>query len=388
MIYKCKNCGAALTFDAETGKLVCGFCGSSFEEGECKDSVLIDRESDSDIETMEQDVYRCTACGAELMINGVESATFCAFCGQPTIVFDRVSKIKKPDYIIPFSVTKEQAYALLNEKLKKGFFIPKEIKNIHIDLVRGIYIPFRLASVRYKDKVVVKSVERSGKSSVTKYSYRNCACTFNNITVDASVKFDDRSSVRLEPYDMSGLKPFDAGYMSGFYGDCSDEDDSSMESKALNRAKTLFEEKVMTTVKGSDKEIIKRNPQRTIKSNALAMLPVWFFVCNHDGKRYTIMVNGQTGKTIGAVPYDKVKVTSLTAIIGIALVASLGAMCAFLVPALDFSDDGSAKLLGAIVVGIFLLFAKAVSTYKRFKESRFLTEQSDIRELASDRQEV
>ena len=98
MIYKCKNCGSAIQFDPTSGKLTCGSCGSSFAPEEC-DEILGKNEQNN---TIEQKIYCCSACGAELMINDVESATFCAFCGQPTIVFSRVSKVKKPDEIIPF----------------------------------------------------------------------------------------------------------------------------------------------------------------------------------------------------------------------------------------------------------------------------------------------
>ncbi len=66
-------------------------------------------------EIMECTIYSCTACGAELMVNEVETSTFCSYCGQPTIVFDRVTSTKKPQYILPFMVTKEEAVNLIRQ---------------------------------------------------------------------------------------------------------------------------------------------------------------------------------------------------------------------------------------------------------------------------------
>jgi len=39
-----------------------------------------------------------------------------------------------------------------------------------------------------------------------------------------------------------------------------------------------------------------------------AMAPVWILTTKFDGKPYTFMMNGQTGKVVGSVPVDKTKV--------------------------------------------------------------------------------
>ena len=48
---------------------------------------------------MDIQVHVCNACGAELMINETEAATFCSYCGSSAIVFDRISKEEKPKWI-------------------------------------------------------------------------------------------------------------------------------------------------------------------------------------------------------------------------------------------------------------------------------------------------
>ena len=40
-----------------------------------------------------------------------------------------------------------------------------------------------------------------------------------------------------------------------------------------------------------------------------AMMPVWILTTNYQGKPYTFMMNGQTGKVIGSLPIDKRKAT-------------------------------------------------------------------------------
>lgn len=47
---------------------------------------------------------------------------------------------------------------------------------------------------------------------------------------------------------MKDLKPFSAGYLSGFYADCSDEFMEIMKFKAVERAKKMFNKEIRETI--------------------------------------------------------------------------------------------------------------------------------------------
>lgn len=383
MIYKCRGCGSALRYDMLTGKLLCDSCGSTYDPADY-DEVL-DNESHS-YETMEQKIYTCNACGAKLMINDVEAASFCAYCGQPTVVFDRVSKIRKPDLILPFKVTKEQAKELLNKKLK-GFFIPKDIKNTELDVVRGIYVPFSFSDLEYEDRQVIKGRVQSGKSSTTRYFYRHAKARFAYLPVDQSVKFDDESAVKLEPFPIKEFVPFEASYLSGFYADAGDEAKENLEEKIKQRAAEVFNKKVEDTVHATKKVLHRNNRRVNIEKTSYGMLPVWFFAYRRGETTYTIMVNGYTGKVVGAVPFDKVKVAVCATLIFLPLCILLGTLGGFLFDAVYENSDNSDSL-ELVVAGIVAVFGAATAKLNKFKKSRKLTMESSIFELAKDRQEV
>ena len=101
---------------------------------------------------MSVQIFRCTSCGAQIMIHGNERATFCSFCGQPTVIFDRESKEVWPDYIIPFSITEQQAVDAIKERFGTGRYVPREIKHPKIDKIRGIYIPYWLYTAYMRKK--------------------------------------------------------------------------------------------------------------------------------------------------------------------------------------------------------------------------------------------
>lgn len=417
MIAKCPNCGGALEYDIITDKMSCSHCMASFMVGELKmraekqDAEAMKTQSvnaheaqqtqtdmsdewmrrtpeelDTD-EMMECNIYNCTACGAELMINDVESSTYCAYCSQPTVVFNRVAMHKRPKLIIPFKVSKNQALSIIRNRLNKGAFVPQEIKNFKVDILRGIYVPYWMVDIDYNDSQMIKGKVKSGKNTVTRYFYRKGEARFRRVPVDASKRFNDYSSQRLEPFDRDGFVDFNPQYLSGFYSDCSDEEAGAVDYKASFRAKEMFDMETLDSVNASSKKIIQRNPQFRVNEKTYAMMPVWFMVFKYIGMPYTIMVNGQTGKMVGAVPFDKKKV--ITFFLSFAFVFSAIAIMLInqlfsLVP--EDGDSQSSIFTYSLVIA-FICVSAAVAKYKSYKRSRELTQETQIKRYVSDRQE-
>lgn len=393
MILYCENCGDALYFNPSKGKMECLSCGNLYDAEQSQMVATTEKlsspggvsgASQSANETMECNIYTCTACGAELAVNGVESSTFCAYCGQPTIVFSRVSSEAKPKYIIPFSVTKEQAITTIRQRLKKGAFVPKEIKSFDIERVRGIYIPFWLFNIHYADKQYLRGTVGSGKHKKTKYYYREADCNFTNLTLDASRQLNDETSQRLEPYDTHALQSFDIGYLSGFYADRYDMSDEQLQTLALFRAKALFNQEVERTINASSIELLKSAPTYQIHNTEYALFPAWFLTFRYQAQPYTILVNGQTGKVIGAVPYDKPKVTIWFIVIG--CIASI--ISSFLTCGLFLRDGGELdKSIGMILIFIGTMVFLGFLSFRNVKKSVALTRAKETNTFVKERQE-
>ncbi|CCY57807.1 putative uncharacterized protein [Clostridium sp. CAG:632] len=330
-------------------------------------------------------IYTCTACGAELAINGVESSTFCAYCGQPTIIFSRVSSEIKPKYILPFSVTKDQAVIAIRQKLKKGFFISNEIKNFDVERVRGIYIPYWLFDIHYEDKVYLSGTKGSGDNEHDVFFYREADCNFKQLTLDASGKLADESSQRLEPYDTHALQPFDISYLSGFYADRYDVPAEQLHTLAISRAENLFNAAIKDTVHANNVTIVQNAPERQILKADYAMLPAWFLTFRYQQKPYTILVNGQTGKVVGGVPYNKSKVAVCFILTGLAVsfFAFLIIYGLFLMDMID--SPGKFVFDVLIVTGIFV--GIGIAKFHKVKKSVELTESKTTDSYVKDRQE-
>lgn len=324
MIIRCPNCGAALTYDSVVGQMSCEHCCSFFDlkqfhvsERDVLDEVVTEEEEMYDLsDTFECEIYRCTSCGARLIMNQVETATFCAYCNQPTICYERVGRQKRPDKIMPFLISKEQARNIVRERLAEASFVPLKLKKARVEQIRGIYIPYSIFDLLYEAKDIYLATVSDGKGGENiRYFYREGGSEYRNLTVDSSVQLNDNSSRRLEPYYVKDLRDFDPGYLSGYYADIADEDNISLKHIARVRAKELYDGQMKRTIRDQSVELVRSKPHVEFRKEQTALLPAWFFVYYYEGKRYTIMVNGQTGKVVGAVPMDKKKLIFMSAVI-------------------------------------------------------------------------
>ena len=83
------------------------------------------------------------------------------------------------------------------------------------------------------------------------------------------------------------------------------------------RAQQTFDNEIKRSVAASAVGIIKKNPSFEITATDYAMFPAWFLTFINDGRPYTLLVNGQTEKVIGSVPYDKKKAINIFILLGI-----------------------------------------------------------------------
>lgn len=403
--YPCPNCGVAMEFRPDTQMLHCEFCNSSFTprqmaamERELAD--VLKREglgaepaaanSATPIAAdppashlMQMTILRCQSCGAELAVSGTEASTFCAFCGQPTVVSDRLEGWLKPDYIIPFTVTKEDAATAIREKLSKGKFIPRKFKNFKAERLGGVYIPHYLYDVYYADDQVWTYKETHGKHTVTKHCRRAAECMFRDVPVDVSLHMPDGASQRLEPYNTNELKPFNAAYLSGFYSDRFDESSTKANCIAVTRASEMFDERMKTELEIDYHDVTRRDSSDSVSeaiNRRYALLPAWIMTFHQGGKPYNIMVNGQTGKVSCAVPFLKAKAMLLYVLMLLLFCIPLGLYGRY---ALLPIFNAVAHFSDRVAIGTLLLFFGGLGFAASFCASEIRRMWTSFRELRS-----
>ena len=393
----CKNCGHALVFDPTSQKLVCDACASTFAPEEIEAEAMPYREDleavsaekaygEKSADTMDCYVYTCSECGGEIIINGTEASTTCVYCGNPNVVFSRISKQKRPELVLPFAITKEKAIELVHKKIDKGLFIPKDIKHFKPECVRGIYIPYWIVNADYTNAVVVSGRVRRGKHSVTRYYGRAGEMHIKNLPIDASRVLTNESSFRLEPYDLTWLKPFDEDYLAGFYSNVSDVVYDDLRRAALGRANDYFAEEALGDVHdgASNKKIISNRPSiRLDRDMVYAMLPAWFITFRYKGKPNTILVNGQSGKVVCGLPWNKILFCTLLVLTGVIVTVAAFLLLREILPLLGKIEG---RIFVLVIAGIAALFVTGFGKMKKVFENIKRTQDKDIFAFTKKRQ--
>ena len=326
--FKCPNCSGKLEFDAASQKMKCPFCGSSFDpeavQRESSENSSIIPENKRTLENAEaKDLqsYVCKSCGGEIITDKTTAATHCPYCGNPVVMTDRVSGALRPDAVIPFKITKQQAIDAMKRYIKAKTYAPQLFySENNLKEIKGVYVPYWLFDSSV-DADVSFTTEKSRHWSDKNYDYtetsfyemeRSGKMSFANVPVDASEKMPNDLMDSLEPYNAEVMVDFNTAYLSGFFADKFDVDKNKCMEHAHKRMKNSASAELSATIPGgygviSEKSRIQILPKKT----TYALFPVWLLKTEYLGKIYTFAMNAQTGAFIGNVPISKKKLTRL-----------------------------------------------------------------------------
>lgn len=325
--YKCRDCGADMTFDAGSGMLVCSGCGAkiSIEEYQRRNEQPI-----QDFDTFEEQThagtfedsraagYQCQNCGALLITDADTIASACSFCGAPVVLTDRIQGDLAPAKIIPFSIPKERAQQAFRKWCRGGLVTPKGFAGAErIKNIQGMYIPFWLYDLNgqgeaHAECTTVRTYQ-SGEYIYTETSffdvYRKVDLNYMKVPVDASEKMEDGLMDKLEPFQYGNLRDFKTPYLSGFLAEKYNYTDRELFPRAKARIERYIQDYIRSTITGySSVRITGQSDNVRQRAAYYTLLPVWMISYNYKNKDYMFAMNGQTGKIVGSPPISIPKV--------------------------------------------------------------------------------
>ena len=365
--YQCPGCTGPLHFVGASGKLECEYCGASYDVAEiealyaekeekaaaaqqaAEEKAAAKKESSADggdwdtsgfsddwgEEAEGMKAYSCPSCGAELICDESTAATSCPYCGNPTVVPGQFSGELRPDYIIPFKLSKEDAVKALKAHYKGKIFLPKSFTNEnHVQEIRGIYVPFWMFDGEAEGDAHYEATRShsyvSGDYEITETQhydiYRAGSVAFEMVPVDALSKMPDDHMDSIEPYDYEDLNTFSTAYLPGFLADKYDVSVEESRERADTRCEGTLESALRASVMGYDTCVRLAGSTNLTRGKVhYALMPVWMLNTKWQEKDFLFAMNGQTGKLVGDLPVSQGKFWGLFAAIaaGLSIVGSI-----------------------------------------------------------------
>lgn len=377
--YQCPACTGPLHYSAKSGKLACDYCGSSFDVAEIEalyarkeaEAAAAKQAADAkaeaaqvakaeaaeaaaasggwDTSDLSRDwgaeadglrVYSCPSCGAELICDQSTAATACPYCGNPAIVPGQFSGALRPDYILPFRLSKDDAVQALRAHYKGKPFLPRSFTSAnHIKQIQGVYVPFWLfdggaegaASYRASNTNVYETGDYEITETRHYHVVRAGSLAFEKIPVDASSKMPDDHMDSIEPFDYAQLRPFSTAYLPGYLADKYDVTIDDSRDRADTRCRETLAQALRDTVTGYGACVTEREDIALRRGKVhYALLPVWMLSTKWRGQDFLFAMNGQTGKLVGDLPTDRGRFWGMFAAIAAPLTVALTAILQFL----------------------------------------------------------
>ena len=156
---------------------------------------------------------QCKNCGAQIILDKLEFAKECQYCGSPVVSeIDELPGLK-PDAVIPFKFDGVEAVKKFNIGVRKKWFLPNEFKKEPpTDNINGIYVPsfaFDSNTNSSYNGVLVKDhthTNSKGQTTTTHEYIRiaaNKLLNFTNVTIESSSKIENKDMKALLPYQLN-----------------------------------------------------------------------------------------------------------------------------------------------------------------------------------------
>lgn len=315
--YTCPNCGGKLEFDSQTQKLKCPYCDSTFKIDYFDHRIDDSSKVDAKDEENHLSIYICNTCAGEIITEETSAATSCPFCGNPVVMPSKLKGEFKPDLVIPFKYSRNQAKeALVQHALHKTLLPDVFVKNNHIDELKGVYVPFWLydASADAHMQMLGKRVRSyiSGDMQVEETKIydvqRDGQVVFKHVPVDASSAMDNKLMESLEPFDFSQTVPYKSAYLTGYYANRYDQKMDEGIKRAHERMEKTTQNILMQSATNYSSLDIKSFDVEFRDAKPLYVLyPIYLLTTTYNNEKFTFAMNGQSGKFVGDLPMDEGK---------------------------------------------------------------------------------
>jgi len=345
--FPCKQCGATLHFAPGTSSLKCPYCGTLNEITQSLSPVAEQdfqsflRQRAAEAEHQEQLTIHCDKCGAETTLKPNVTADRCPFCGS-AVVAQQISKRRiKPQALLPFHITKDQAATSFRNWISSRWFAPNELKRrAQTAQISGVYIPaWTYDSDTHSDYVGERgddywdtesyTVTINGRSerrtrSVRKTRWRMVSGSvdnsFDDVLVLASNSLPRKYADALEPWDLANLTPYQDEFLSGFVAESYQVDLPQGFESAKQLMEPTVRQTVCSNIGGDHQRISALHTQYFNITFKHLLLPVWISAYLYAGQTYRFLVNARTGEVQGERPYSWIKIT-LAVLAGLIVIA-------------------------------------------------------------------
>ncbi len=334
--HSCNLCGAKVDFAPGTSAMKCPYCGTEIQIAQTE-SPVAERDyreflekTGAEKESYEAQRVKCDKCGAETTMPPESASGICPFCGANMVFSGSVSRLIRPEALLPFKISQKEAFDKFRRWIQKLWFAPSDLKNYARSQgkLAGVYVPYWTydseTTTSYQgergDHYYVtenytaiengRSVPRTRQVQRTRWTPAAGTVhnSFDDVLIPASKSLPSKYENDLEPWDLPNLVAYADEYLSGFRA----ESYQISLTEGFETAKTVMAGAIQNSIRqnigGDEQRIHASETQYGSITFKHVLLPIWLSAYRFREKSYHILINGRTGEVQGERPYSGWKV--------------------------------------------------------------------------------
>ena len=339
--WPCDSCGADLRFAPGQTQLVCSHCGHVQDIKAATPWARPKALSEHDLAAALRDdlpsaameqvrMSSCPSCGAQVEFDGATYATECPFCATPVVADSGTHRQIKPQALVAFVLTEDQARRNMADWLGRLWFAPSALVAYARKgrAMTGMYVPYwtfdaatqsryrgQRGDYYYETRTVTVNVngrneQRQEQVRHTRWSPASGAVArnFDDVLVMASTSLPQRLGDDLTPWDLPALVAYQPEYLAGFRAEGYTVTLTEGYATAKARMEDVIRRDIAADIGGDEQRIDTVQTQYSAETFKHILLPIWTAAYKYGGKSYRFLVNGQTGEVQGERPYSAWKI--------------------------------------------------------------------------------
>ncbi len=289
--------------------------------------------------------FKCSSCGAEVVIDTSETTTArCHWCRNTLSVNQQIPNGTIPDIVLPFNLTKAEAKEQIENFVgKRKFFAhPKFREEFSTDNIMGVYFPYMVVDINSHahfsgqgEHEVRRYTRGSGDNRRTYYDAdlyeveRDFDLTMEGLTVESSSDKLKKQSNKtnnvinsIMPFDIENSVKYNANYLKGYTSEKRDTNIDELRPLVDTQSKDIARFAANETLKEYDRGVNWQVEQLDVKGKQwkTAYLPVWLYSYQqekgeNDSILHYVAVNARTKETMGSVPIHMPKLLGISAVV-------------------------------------------------------------------------
>jgi predicted RNA-binding Zn-ribbon protein involved in translation (DUF1610 family) len=347
--FPCKRCGAKLEFTPGTWVTTCPYCGCQNEIAAPRDTRAVQeldyasalaalKERAGTATTL---IVQCGACAAKIQVPPNVTSISCPFCGTNIVATGASTTQIKPNAVLPFKTTRDDAMDRFRTWVRSRWFAPSKLKSQSMLDARftGTYLP---AWTYDSDTTTAYQGQRGDAYYTTETYYVNgrpqtrtvrhsrwtsvsgvVRVEFDDVLVMASRSLPLKEAEQLEPWDLKSCVVYADDYLAGFRAECYQVGLEDGFAIAKQKMEPRIDSEIRADIGGDEQRIDARQTRYASITYKHLLLPVWLSAYRFRDRVYRFMVNARTGEVVGERPYSAIKITLFVlmclAIVGVIL---------------------------------------------------------------------